>query len=215
MGMTLINTEGMTFIGPGSEWFWTALSGLVLAITFVAIYRQLKLQTSAGAIEQVSEIERGWTSENMARSRLEVLVALRDGTPPAELPGHASGELMNFWERVGYLVHQGHIGDRLVHSYLSNSIQTWWAWLIPSVEAARRQFDVPGIGEEFEWLAARMSEIDREAGDMPAFDAGYLARQLKPFIDTNLAAIRRAEELRAVFVRSPGTHSADLSKGPR
>ena len=34
-GVTFINTEGMSFIGPGSEWFWTALSGLVLAITFL------------------------------------------------------------------------------------------------------------------------------------------------------------------------------------
>jgi hypothetical protein len=22
--MTLINTDGLSFIGPGSEWFWTA-----------------------------------------------------------------------------------------------------------------------------------------------------------------------------------------------
>jgi hypothetical protein len=35
----LINTDGLACIGPGSEWFWTAISGLVLAITFLAIYR--------------------------------------------------------------------------------------------------------------------------------------------------------------------------------
>jgi hypothetical protein len=35
-GVKLINTDGMSFIGPGSEWFWTALSGLVLAVTFSA-----------------------------------------------------------------------------------------------------------------------------------------------------------------------------------
>ena len=42
--MTLINTDGMAFIGPGSEWFWTALQAIALAITFVAIYRQLRTQ---------------------------------------------------------------------------------------------------------------------------------------------------------------------------
>ena len=52
--MTLINTDGMAFIGPGSEWFWTALSGLVLAVTFFAIYRQLRLQRNQGAIEQIA-----------------------------------------------------------------------------------------------------------------------------------------------------------------
>jgi hypothetical protein len=39
-----LNTNGMAFVGPGSEWFWTAVSGLVLAGTFIAIYRQLRLQ---------------------------------------------------------------------------------------------------------------------------------------------------------------------------
>ena len=42
--MTLINTDGMSFIGPGSEWFWTALQFTALAITFYAIYRQLRIQ---------------------------------------------------------------------------------------------------------------------------------------------------------------------------
>ena len=42
--MKLINTDGMAFIGPGSEWFWTALQFTALAITFIAIYRQLRTQ---------------------------------------------------------------------------------------------------------------------------------------------------------------------------
>jgi len=42
--VTLINTDGMSFIGPGSEWLWAALTGLVLAGTGVAIYRQLRVQ---------------------------------------------------------------------------------------------------------------------------------------------------------------------------
>ncbi len=42
--MTFINTAGMAFIGPGSEWFWTMLQFTALAITFYAIYRQLRAQ---------------------------------------------------------------------------------------------------------------------------------------------------------------------------
>jgi hypothetical protein len=42
--VTLINTDGLALIGPGSEWFWTALQFTALAITFIAIYRQLQAQ---------------------------------------------------------------------------------------------------------------------------------------------------------------------------
>ena len=42
--MKLINTDGLALIGPGSEWFWTALQFTALAITVIAIYRQLRAQ---------------------------------------------------------------------------------------------------------------------------------------------------------------------------
>lgn len=42
--MKLINIDGMAFIGPGSEWFWTALQFAALGLTFAAIYRQLRTQ---------------------------------------------------------------------------------------------------------------------------------------------------------------------------
>jgi len=40
----LINLDGMAIVGPGSEWFWTMLQFIALAITFYAIYRQLRAQ---------------------------------------------------------------------------------------------------------------------------------------------------------------------------
>ena len=40
----LINTDGLAFFGPGSEWFWSMLQFAVVAITLYAIYRQLRAQ---------------------------------------------------------------------------------------------------------------------------------------------------------------------------
>jgi hypothetical protein len=42
--VSLVDTDGIVILGPGSEWFWMALTGLVLAGTGVAIYRQLRVQ---------------------------------------------------------------------------------------------------------------------------------------------------------------------------
>jgi hypothetical protein len=84
--MQLINTEGMAFIGPGSEWFWTALTGVVLAVTFLGIYRQLSIARGATAREQIASFNREWRSERMILHRLAVMVALRDGADPAQLP---------------------------------------------------------------------------------------------------------------------------------
>lgn len=199
--MKLINLDGLALIGPGSEWFWSMLQFVIVVITLYAIYRQVRLQASSSAIEQVAALERDWSSEAMTRSRLAVLHSLRDGVDPKDVPGQAGGVIGNFWERIGYLVAAGHIDSGLVWEYFSNSIGTWWAWLTPFAEKSRRQFGVAVIFENFERLASKMAELDRKAGTPLSFDEAYLARQLRPFIETNLDGLRTAEELRAVIVR--------------
>ena len=54
--MNLINLDGITLIGPGSEWFWSAASGIVLAVTFVSLCRQLRLQAAASAVSQIEAL---------------------------------------------------------------------------------------------------------------------------------------------------------------
>src|SRR5512144_2341691 len=106
----------MAFIGPGSEWFWTAVSGIVLAVTFIAIYRQLSLARGASAREQLASFDAEWTSERLIRCKLDVLVALRDGADRANVPGGAAQSIALYWERIAALTHGGHVDPKLLHS---------------------------------------------------------------------------------------------------
>ncbi|MEO6207483.1 MAG: hypothetical protein ABIP77_05975 [Candidatus Limnocylindrales bacterium] len=121
--MKLINLDGLTLIGSGSEWFWSAAQFVIVAATLIGLYRQLRLQTSAGAIEQVAAIQRDWDSERLSRSRLAVLLALRDGVDPAKVPATAAGEIGNLWEQVGYLVRAGHIDRHQVFATLGYGVR--------------------------------------------------------------------------------------------
>ena len=38
--MQLINVTGLSLFGPGSEWFWSMLQFVIVAITLIAIYRR-------------------------------------------------------------------------------------------------------------------------------------------------------------------------------
>ena len=207
--MNLINVDGLALIGPGSEWFWSMLQFVVVAITLFAIFRQVSLQTSAGAIQQATGLQGDWhSSERLMRSRLAVLVALRDGMNPATTARAAANEVGNFWERVGYLVKAGHINRRLVHEYFGNSIQLWWGWLGPSVKFWRESEGEPGIHEHFEWLAHRVAEMDREAGAALIYDEAYLTERLPGAIDASRDEIRTEEEVRSVIVRPPSPLTA-------
>jgi hypothetical protein len=198
----LINTDGLAFIGPGSEWFWTAVSGLVLAITFIAIYRQLRLQRDAAAIEQVNGLLTEWSSERMARAKLTVLLALEAGTDPLDLPDRAVSHVGFFLQRVGYLAQGGHMDRRLVYKHLGNQIQNWWALIRPRVLAEREVSHDPGMWQGFEWLARDAAARDADRG-VPALDEAALARSIPLHIKPFQQAIELEEALRTVSVRLP------------
>jgi hypothetical protein len=196
--MQLINTDGLALIGPGSEWFWTALSGIVLAVTFLAIYRQLRLQSSQSAIEQLQSVDLEWFSERMTHHKLDVYVALRDGTDPAHIPFAAAYSIAGFWEKVALLVRGGHIDRRLVWTF-GRMCQDWWAKLAPFIGDERVREGGPLIYEHFEWLAGVMAEMDRKAG-APTLDQAKFASGLDDDITTCQDRIRVEQALRTVVI---------------
>jgi hypothetical protein len=201
--MKLINTDGMAFIGPGSEWFWTALSGIVLAVTFLAIYRQLRLQSSANAFKQIDSFQRELMSERTTRYILDILIALRDGAEPEDIPDSPAAALANYWDKLGLLTRGGHVDRTLIYNFIGAGCQVWWATLAPYALAVRARWGDPTLWVHFEWLAGVMLEMDRRAGVATTYDAELLASLLEGRIDGCHDAIRIEQSLRTVIIASP------------
>ena len=199
--MNLTDTDGVAIIGPGSEWFWAATNGLVLAITFIAIYRQLRLQASANAFEQMDRFVHEWASEPSIRNMLEILLARRAGTDPERYPEGAASFITDFWESVGSLVRAGHVDRRLVHDFLGDRCRWWWAMLTPYTRRLRIETGDRQRKEHLEWLAGVMADLDRKAGVDISYDDAFIARRLDSVIENFQDRIRVAEELRATILR--------------
>jgi len=204
--MKFINTDGMSFVGPGSEWFWTAVSGLVLAVTFVAIWRQLALQRSASGYAQVTDLSRQDVAEPMLRVKVEIYQALHDGCAPAHVPFGAASFVIDFWEDIGVLVRYGQLDRRLLHESMGNGCRRWWTTLQPFIERFRAEAG-PRAAEHFEWLADQMADLDRKVGDTTIYDADYVVRTLDNHMRNQSDRLRTAEELRG-FVLRPSRHAA-------
>ena len=139
----------------------------------------------------------------MQRSRLAVLVAIRDGAKPGELPSGVE-DIGNFFERVSFLVRAGHIQRGPLHAMFAESVPAWWAWMAPSVRLWRE--DDPDTWTDFEWLASLIDRMSRAKGRTVSIDEAYLGRTLPGVIQALHDAIRKAEDLRSVFVREAPTH---------
>lgn len=200
--MKLINTDGMTFIGLGSEWFWTALSGVVLTVTFLAIYRQLRIARDASVFQQLEASQRELTSERMLRYQLDVYVAIRDGVDPGALPLAAVNALGNFWEKYALLARHGHLNPRLLWKEYGNLIPLWWSTLAAMARRFRAEDNDPTIFEDFEWLAERLADMNRRAG-YPAFDASTWASTLPDRIVSTQDRLQVEQALRTFTLAPP------------
>jgi hypothetical protein len=194
----LVNLDNAVLIGPGSEWFWSAASGLVLAVTLIALYRQLRLQRSADAVALTTALGREWFGEHLTRHQFAVLSALKTGVAPAAVPGGSAIEILNFWERIGFLARGGHVDARLVWDVFGGQALLWWIYLKPIVMLFRKEQGDPEIGEHFEWLAARVRQLQDAAGGVSPTDD--LARQLIA------AAVTRLSQRIAIFDQERGVN---------
>jgi hypothetical protein len=119
--MTFINTDGLSFLGPGSEWFWTAVSAVALVATLIAIYRQVLLQRGLKEAQQFEELIQEWESERFLRSRRTIALTLQEGGDQEPLA--ATGRIGDT-SGTSWAVSSGPVmwaGGRSQHSGLTSS----------------------------------------------------------------------------------------------
>jgi hypothetical protein len=198
-----VNLDHLTFIGAGSEWFWSMAQFVIVAITLVGIYRQVRLAASASAIQQMDAITREWRSEASTRQGVEILGALQDGVSLSDIPYGAASSIGDFWEGIGYLVRHGHIDFRLFYDHLGPSSVWWWTLLRPWTLRVRTEASMPNALKDFEWIAGRVADQQRREGDMTVYDEAHIRNTFERRLENDRDRVRLAEQLRAVPAGGP------------
>jgi hypothetical protein len=199
----LINLDGVAIIGPGSEWFWIAVSGIALTVTFVAIYRQLRLLAHAGADAQIDAITREAASERFNRFVLDVLTAIKsDPASRTALPEGSTNAVANHWERVGTLGKSGHLDLELLWDLDGGTVQIWWMLLEPWVRIIRERAGDRRVLENFEWLSRAMAGMDRDGGHATP-TSEFVFGTMDSWIESVRDVIRIEESLRVVTTAAP------------
>jgi len=163
---------------------------LVLAITFFAIYRQLRLQRSQAAIAQVTAIRAEWTSKTERHTRLAALIDLEHRAPADGMPPSAYGP-SNWFDRQGYLVQKGHLDLEEASSIFTDDLLFWWTICEPFVRQDRAHYRIGQILGDFEFFAT-------EAGRLWKAEKGsaYLPHQtIADHIDGYTALLQRHRDI--------------------
>lgn len=178
--MKIINTNGMALLGPGSEWLWAMLQALALAITFYAIYRQLRTQTSAATLERMHALEDRWESRRMMLAGLKAVLALHDETG-AEGLNWSMMQIAQFFDDLHGLYHRGHIGLWELQDQWGPNIRVWWTLLAPRVTEQRVLDAYPSLYSGFEELSTVVHNWNMKHGrpdDLPPLSMPELIEEI-------------------------------------
>jgi hypothetical protein len=189
-----MNLSGLVIIGPGSEWFWSMAQFFAVVITLLGIYRQLRAQGAANALQKMQFRADRWDSDRMTHARLATALHLKYERPgPGMEP--AMVEVADFWETIAGLLEDGHLRLRDVASW-GRSVQMWWALMTPAIMAERAHQRVP-VYDSWERLDKLMRVSETKAGFPFQLDATTLPRILDDVIRINTGRLRIAQEVNA------------------
>lgn len=204
----MVNADGLVLFGAGSEWFWSMLQFVVVAVTLIGIYVQLRQARAANAFAQATAMQQEWYGERLERRRLAIYVALRDGGPDADLTDLAI-PIGNFWDGVGGLVRAGHVELAVASEGLGLAARLWWTLLEPAVRTSQAEFG-SGVYEHFEWFAAEAHRFLGVRGSTPgdALDRQRVIATSARQIAAIQARIAEIEAMRTVTL-APARPTAD------
>lgn len=204
--MRVINTDGLALIGPGSEWLWTALQFVALSITGLAIFRQLRAQTSANSLAMGIRLADEFRVE-LLRFKLASLMDVsgnsRTMTPAIEKMG-------SFFDGTAGAIENGYVPARMAWQEWGQASQTFWAVFRPALEE-RRKFE-PALWKDWEHWCHDLVNMDRKAGTVTNISPTYLARWIPEAIAYYIASLRLEEEAKRGVI--PTWPVAERSSGP-
>jgi hypothetical protein len=205
----MVNLENLTLIGSGSEWFWSMAQFVVVVITLGGIYRQLRSQGAANAVQRIDSLQGHFSTERMDYLKLAVALELKRGEATTATMAKAR-PILDFF---------ANLEDLYVHRYISISevvdnwgrpLEVWSALLKPVIERQRR---LEGIADiyDFKRLLVPIREEFRKRGIAPLeLDDQEQAEWLDFIIDTFAASLRLHQEIRSgIIPAAPDTAAAE------
>lgn len=193
--------------GPGSEWFWAMAQFIVLSVTGLAIYRQLRAQGSANALQAQAALVARWNAPEMVRLRVATMMAIASGTSTQPVTLRLVG---NFFAEMAALRTHRHLRPTDSWEIWSGQIQLWWALVLPWISEIRSKNS--GLYGEFEELAAEMAQLDLER-HVPNFDIHDLDARVEREARALIARLQLDRDATRGFVPSwPVDESQSRSK---
>jgi len=143
------------FFGVNSSWFWSMCQFIIITITLIMVYNQLKSQRKSNMLQTLHKCDDKWDSTAMLKRRSIVA------------SGYASSSLemneevilvINFFEDLGMYFKEGLISKSIIWNSYSYQIEHYWPLLKPRIDEFQAKNNDNSFGEQFKNLHKAMQK---------------------------------------------------------
>lgn len=159
--MKVITSYWSAIIGKDSEWFWAMLQFLVITVTLILIYLQVRLQTASHVVNTLTTINTRWNSEAMLRARYIYCHSWQAGKRDFDSIAEYVAE---FLEELGNYIELGAIPKDVMWAAHSWYIEHYYFMFKSGLEYIRRKHNDTTLYLNFESLFVCMIGISRSKG---------------------------------------------------
>jgi hypothetical protein len=156
---SLINETEWTLFGKGSEWFWALMQFIVVTITLLLIYGELRVSSAAHIVASLTSLNERWTSRTLVSHRKRICDANLKDMPVLTL-GHQV--VFTFLEELGLYIKRGWVPREVIWDTYSYYIENYWDMCSQEVQDRRRESNDQSVFEHFEHLARTMRAMNKK-----------------------------------------------------
>jgi hypothetical protein len=168
--------------GEGSEWFWAMTQTIVVGITLLLIYSQLKAQHSKNMLDTIAIFDMRWDAKSMRDSRRKVCQKYLEND--FDNINFLEGLVLDYFEQMGWYLKKRVYSRDVIWEFHSYYIMAYWRLAEQLIQNYRSQEEDNTYYEWFEWLHNEMikENLDKGIKQLTLTDA-----KLKKFINDEIA----------------------------
>ena len=172
---------GPIVFGEHSEWFWVMAQTLIIFVSALLIYDQVRAQRYANIIQMLAKMRETWDSSPMLAHRRTTCENHRVGSKKISV---AEGQVLGFFEEMGLLCRKGVLDDEFVWATYSYFIEHYWSMLETNIKEYRLTTKDNSWYEEVEGLRNMVAKFSLKK-NVSASDKTDL--EITTFIDGELS----------------------------
>lgn len=149
-------------LGQESSWFWTMVQAIIVGITLLFIYSQVRIQRYTNMLTTLNSLIERWNSEIITKAR--IITCQQYLANQKKVEDINIVRVLNFFEELGLYYKKKVFDTDVLWSMFALQVENYWSVLSPMIHEYRAEEKDKTYYEDFEYMKNEFEKYSRKRG---------------------------------------------------